>query len=163
MSRKLVCLFVAGVMLALAGSASAETVKGKVLIEYWFGNGVNNNLASLTGNADFPNNPADAEYLDALHPAVLYLIKQVADAAHQYGKWAGVCGEVAGDPLAAPVLIGLGVDELSMNPAEIPLVKAILRQVDLASAKQLAEKALECENAAAVRGLAREFLDAISK
>ena len=83
----------------------------------------------------------------------------MVEAAHQFGKWAGVCGEVAGDPLAVPILIGLDVDELSMNPAEIPQVKAVLRQIDLASARRVAEKALRCENAAAVRRLARESMD----
>ncbi len=52
--------------------------------------------------------PRLADYLDALHPAVLRLVRQVVEAAHQYGKWAGVCGEVAADPLAVPVLVGVG-------------------------------------------------------
>lgn len=109
-------------------------------------------LAAERGNPDLAN------YADALHPAVLNLIRQVVDAAHRSGKWVGVCGEVAGDGLAAPVLIGLGVDELSMNPAEIPQVKAILRQIDMASAKRVAEKALGCESAVAVRRLLQGFM-----
>ena len=66
MSRKLVCVLVVGLMLALAASASAEAVKGKVLIEYWFGGSLNDNLDNLKASADFPNNPADAAMLDAM-------------------------------------------------------------------------------------------------
>ncbi|HLE51576.1 MAG TPA: phosphoenolpyruvate--protein phosphotransferase [Anaerolineales bacterium] len=117
-----------------------------------------NDLSQYTLAAE-RGNPDLGIFADALHPAVLRLIQQVVEAAHQHGKWAGVCGEVAGDPLAVPVLIGLGVDELSMNPAEIPQVKAVLRQIDMASVRRVAEKALKCESAAVVRRLAREFKD----
>jgi len=98
-------------------------------------------------------NPRLADYLDALHPAVLRLVKEVVEAAHQYGKWAGVCGEVAADPLAVPVLIGLGVDELSMNPSDIPRAKEIIRGMDPAAAARLADKALTCASAREVREL----------
>jgi phosphoenolpyruvate-protein kinase (PTS system EI component) len=108
-------------------------------------------LAAERGNASLE------EYADALHPAVLRLIKMTVESAHQCGKWAGVCGEVAADPLAAPLLVGMGVDELSMNPAEIPRVKAILRAVDADQAAALAERALGCASAAEVRWLAGEF------
>ena len=108
-------------------------------------------------------NPELADYADALHPAVLRLIQQVVDAAHKHGKWVGVCGEVAGDQQAVPVLIGLSVDELSMNPAEIPQVKAALRQIDIVSARRVAEKALRCESTAAVRRLVQEFMDKKSR
>ncbi len=104
-------------------------------------------LAAERGNARL------AEYLDALHPAVLRLVRQVVEAAHQYGKWAGVCGEVAADPLAVPVLAGLGVDELSMNPADIPRAKEIIRSVDPAAVAALAEEALACTSAQEVRRL----------
>jgi phosphoenolpyruvate-protein phosphotransferase len=104
-------------------------------------------LAAERGNPDL------AGLADALHPAVLRLVSQVVAAAHQHGKWAGACGEVAGDPQAVPLLLGLGVDELSMNPADIPAVKQAIREVDLEQAQKLAEKALGCESAAQVRSL----------
>lgn len=104
-------------------------------------------LAAERGNPDL------AGLADALHPAILYLIRHVVAAAHQHGKWVGVCGEVAGDPQVAPLLIGLGVDELSMNPADIPAVKQALRGVDFEQAQKLAETALACESAAHVRSL----------
>ena len=65
----------------------------------------------------------------------------------------GVCGEMAGDPLAAPLLIGLGVTELSMSPPAIPLVKAAVRRVDTTTATRLAEEALGLASAAEVREL----------
>jgi len=108
-------------------------------------------LAAERGNASL------AEYADALHPAVLRLVEMTVEAAHQGGKWAGVCGEVAADPLAAPLLVGMGVDELSMNPADIPRIKAILRAVDVDRAAALTERALGCASAAEVRQLAGEF------
>ena len=74
-------------------------------------------------------NPALGALTDPLHPAVLRLIAATVEGAKEHGRWVGVCGEMAGDPLAAPLLIGLGVTELSMSPPAIPLVKAALRRV----------------------------------
>ncbi|WP_083002951.1 phosphoenolpyruvate--protein phosphotransferase [Halomonas sp. GT] len=79
---------------------------------------------------------------DGLHPAVLRLIQMTVDAAHAHGKWVGVCGELASDAMAVPVLVGLGVDELSVSARQIPLVKARLREFDLADAKATAQLAL---------------------
>ncbi|MDR5874709.1 phosphoenolpyruvate--protein phosphotransferase [Vreelandella gomseomensis] len=79
---------------------------------------------------------------DGLHPAVLRLIQMTVDAAHVQGKWVGVCGELASDAMAVPVLVGLGVDELSVSARQIPLVKARLREFDLADAKASAQLAL---------------------
>ncbi|MFC7367331.1 phosphoenolpyruvate--protein phosphotransferase [Vreelandella zhaodongensis] len=79
---------------------------------------------------------------DGLHPAVLRLIQMTVDAAHAHGKWVGVCGELASDAMAVPVLVGLGVDELSVSARQIPLVKARLREFDLADAKTTAQLAL---------------------
>lgn len=115
-----------------------------------------NDLTQYTLAAE-RGNPALSGLADALHPAVLRLISQVAQAAHDNGKWVGVCGELAGDPLAIPILVGLGVDELSMNPASIPRAKDILRSLTLHQANALAVKALEMESAPAVRQLAKDF------
>ncbi|MEB3754448.1 phosphoenolpyruvate--protein phosphotransferase [Acinetobacter sp. MD2(2019)] len=90
---------------------------------------------------------------DGLHPSVLLLIDQAVRSAHQYGKWVGICGELAADPKAVPVLLGLGVDELSMSSASIPLVKAQIRTLNYAHCQQLAQQALRCESALAVRDL----------
>ncbi len=104
-------------------------------------------------------NPQLAEFSDALEPAVLRLIREVASAAHEAGKWAGVCGELAGEIAAVPILIGLGIDELSMNPAAIPEAKAIIRKLQWAEAQTLAEKALNAESAVVVRQISQTFLD----
>ncbi len=88
-----------------------------------------NDLTQYTLAAE-RGNPLLAGFADGLHPAVLQLIDQVVRASHQHGKWTGVCGELAGDPLATAVLVGLGVDELSMSPGSIPRVKAIIHALD---------------------------------
>ncbi|MDE1170189.1 MAG: phosphoenolpyruvate--protein phosphotransferase [Verrucomicrobium sp.] len=98
-------------------------------------------------------NSALAALQDALHPAVLQLIASVVRAAHAHKKKVAICGEAAGDPAAAQVLVGLGVDELSMSPARIPALKARLRECAYGDLQALAAKALALENAAAVRAL----------
>ncbi len=116
-----------------------------------------NDLTQYTLAAE-RGNPNLAACADALHPAVLRLIKMVADAAARHGKWAGVCGEIAADPVAVPVLIGLGVTELSLNPAGIPKVKAVARALDRREAGRLADQVLQQETAQAARQLAAQFL-----
>ncbi|HMD90060.1 MAG TPA: phosphoenolpyruvate--protein phosphotransferase [Anaerolineaceae bacterium] len=113
-----------------------------------------NDLTQYTLAAE-RGNPALAHLSDALHPAVLTLIKKVVDAAHRYGKWVGVCGELAGDPVAAPVLVGLGVDELSLNPAGIPRIKTIVRDLNFAEAMVFADKILSTCNADEARSMAK--------
>jgi len=75
------------------------------------------------------------------------------------GKQVGVCGELGGDPLAAPVLIGLGVDELSLNASGIPRMKSIVRMVELPKVRKLAEEVLQTESAGEARKLAAAFLE----
>jgi multiphosphoryl transfer protein len=112
-----------------------------------------NDLTQYTLAAE-RGNPALAHLSDALHPAVLALIKKVVEAAHSHGKWVGVCGELAGDPLAAPVLVGLGVDELSLNSTGIPRIKAIVRELNYGEAQKFAAKVLATHNASEARRLA---------
>lgn len=97
--------------------------------------------------------PSLASKADGLHPAVLRLIAQTVEAAHKAGKWVGVCGELGADLQALPILVGLGVDELSVNSAAIGLVKANVRELRLSDAKALAYRALACATAADVRKL----------
>jgi phosphoenolpyruvate-protein phosphotransferase/dihydroxyacetone kinase phosphotransfer subunit len=115
-----------------------------------------NDLTQYTLAAE-RGNPALYHLADGLHPAVLRLIGEVVEAAHKAGKWTGICGELGGDPEATPILVGLGVDELSLNPAGIPRIKSILRDLTMESARTLAEQALCCQTSAEVRRLAREF------
>ena len=97
--------------------------------------------------------PTLSKDADGLHPSVLQLIHQTVQAAHAYGKWVGVCGELAGDEHAVPILLGLGVDELSMSGTSIALTKAQIRTLDLATCQTLAQQALLCSTTAQVRAL----------
>lgn len=90
---------------------------------------------------------------DALHPAVLRLIAMTAEAAQSRGRWVGVCGELAADPVATVLLLGLGVRELSMSAPAIAGVKEAVRSTDLGRARALAAEALGLSSAAAVRAL----------
>jgi multiphosphoryl transfer protein len=98
---------------------------------------------------------AVADLSDALHPAVLILIGRAAAAAAMAGRWTGVCGELAADPLAVPLLLGLGVRELSVSAAAVASVKEIVRATDLAAAAELARQAVDLPSADAVRDLVR--------
>ena len=90
---------------------------------------------------------------DGLHPAVLRLIDITVKAAHKAGKWVGICGELGADPQAVPILVGLGIDELSVTVPAVPTVKALVRELNFADAKSLAQKALQCSVSQEVRQL----------
>ncbi len=87
----------------------------------------------------------------AFSPAVLRLVRYVTAQAHRYGKRVGVCGELAGEPLAVPILLGLDVDELSMNPAAIPVAKRIIRTLSLPDCRRLAAEVQRLESGDEVR------------
>lgn len=101
--------------------------------------------------------PSLSAQADGLHPAVLNLIDMTVRAAHAQGKWVGVCGELAADPQAVAVLLGLEVDELSVAARSIPEVKALVRQADLSTARALAREALQQDSAEAVRALVERY------
>lgn len=94
-----------------------------------------------------------AKQVDGLHPSVLRLIQITTEAAHKYGKWVGVCGGLAGESEAIPILVGLGVDELSVSVPALPTVRAAIRQLSLTECKALAEKCLKAADASEVREL----------
>jgi len=110
-------------------------------------------LAAERGNARV------AELADAFQPAVLELIRQTADAAHAHGKWVGVCGEMAGDPRAIPLLVGLGITELSMSAPAIPRAKQIIRELEYEAVRARALAALKLETAEAVRAAVGDHVD----
>jgi len=91
------------------------------------------------------------------HPAVVRMLKYIVDEAHKAGIPVSVCGEMAGDPVYTPLLLGLGVDELSMTPALLPAVKYLVRAMTLEDARQLAAKALQLTTAKDICGLCDEF------
>jgi multiphosphoryl transfer protein len=103
--------------------------------------------------------PRLAPQVDGLNPAVLGLIAQAVKAAHEAGRWVGVCGGIASDPQAVPILLGLGVDELSVSVPAVPAVKAQVRSLSLAHCQDLAARALTLDSAAAVRALVPAYDD----
>ena len=115
-----------------------------------------NDLIQYTLAADRTNEKVSHLY-EPTHPAILRLIKMTVDAAHANGIWAGVCGEIAGDPILTPLLLGLGVDELSAAPAVLDQVKYIIRRVKLDEARALAEFALASESPTEIFARCVEF------
>ncbi len=111
-----------------------------------------NDLSQYTMAID-RGHPKLAAKADGLHPSILRLIKITCDAAKKHGKWAGVCGGLAGDPQAVPVLIGLGVEELSISIPSIPEVKARIRTLSMSDCQALAEQAMNVATFEEVREL----------
>ena len=91
------------------------------------------------------------------HPAVLRLIKMVVEAAHHAGIWTGLCGEMAGDISLTPLLVGLGLDELSAASSQVAKIKHAVRKLDTVQCRQLVEQALREANAAEIQRLSQEF------
>ena len=102
-----------------------------------------------------------AHLYEPTHPAILNLIKMTVDAARKNKIWVGVCGEMASDPVLAPLLLGLGVDELSAAPSTVAALKFLIRRLKMDEAKKLADFALNCESGGEVleraQALAREI------
>jgi phosphocarrier protein FPr len=111
-----------------------------------------NDLAQYVFASDRTNSTV-AKLADALHPAVLQLIHLTCSAAHNAGKKVSLCGEIAGDPVAAPLLLGLGVDELSVPLLAVPTIKDRVRGLEMTHCRQLAAAALTCGSATEVRSL----------
>ncbi len=137
---------------ALVSNALAKRVK-------FFSIGTND-LIQYTLAVDRLNEKI-AHLYEPTHPAIVNLIKMTVDAAHRNGIWVGVCGEMAGDPVLAPLLLGLGVDELSATPSTIPALKYLIRRLKMEEAKKLADFALDCESGGEIlkraQALAREI------
>lgn len=110
-------------------------------------------LAMDRGNAKI------AYLYEPLDPAILRSVRATVVAGHAAGIWTGLCGEMAGDPRIAALLLGMGVDELSVSPFDLPRVKAVIRTLPMARARALAEAALALPSAAAIRRLLDRELD----
>jgi phosphocarrier protein FPr/phosphocarrier protein len=98
-----------------------------------------------------------AAAIDGLHPAVLRLIAQTCEGAACHGRWTGVCGSLASDPVAVPLLLGLGITELSTSPALVADIKALVMRLALDDCRALAREALECGSPQDVRALVAQF------
>lgn len=121
-----------------------------------------NDLTQYTLAAERGNRHV-AHLNDPFHPAVLKEIQHVVTAAHEAGIWVGVCGEMAGDAQAIPILLGLGVDELSMAPRRIPSVKQAIRNWSVSDVQKLAEQALRLDGAEEIRKVVGEFTAKMSR
>ena len=138
-----------GIMIEVPSAALLAPVLAKEVDFFSVGT---NDLTQYTLAID-RGHPTLSAQADGLHPAVLQLIDITVRAAHAHGKWVGVCGELAADPLAVPVLVGLGVDELSVSGRSIAEVKARVRELSLAQTQILAQQALAVGSANEVRAL----------
>ncbi len=117
-----------------------------------------NDLTQYTLAVDRGNEHV-AKLFDHLHPAVLYLIKKTIDAAHQQGIWVGMCGEFASDLPGMLMLLGMGVDEMSVSPGMIPEAKGIIRNIDTGVAAEVVAQALKLGTALEVQRLLRREMD----
>lgn len=117
-----------------------------------------NDLCQYTLAVDRMNQNVSYLY-DPLHPAILRLVKNVITQSHNKpGKFTGMCGEMAGDPVAALILLGLGLDEFSMSASSIPQVKKIIRSVSFEQAKAVADKAMTMQTGAEIRQYVQDTL-----
>jgi phosphocarrier protein FPr len=139
----------AGIMVEVA---SAAVMADQFAREVDFFSIGTNDLTQYTLAMD-RGHPRLAPQVDGLSPAVLRLIDMAVRAAQTHGRWTGVCGGIAGDPQAVPLLVGLGLDELSVSVPAIPAVKAQIRRVRLSDCRKLADAALRSATAAEVRAL----------
>ena len=117
------------------------------------------NHSSLLETRRQPSNERLAHLYEPLHPAILRSIRHTVESGHAAGRWVGICGEMAGDPRVAVLMVGLEVDELSMGCFDLPRVKAAIRSVRFADVHPIALAALAQPSAEAVRAVLRERLD----
>lgn len=141
-----------GIMIEIPSAALIAQVLAQEVDFFSIGT---NDLTQYTLAID-RGHPSLSAQADGLHPAVLRLIGMTVEAAHAHGKWVGVCGELAADALAVPMLVGLGVDELSVSARSIALVKARVRELDFAACQRLAQQALMLSGAHEVRAFVGE-------
>ncbi|MFC5469563.1 phosphoenolpyruvate--protein phosphotransferase [Cohnella suwonensis] len=116
-----------------------------------------NDLVQYTIAVDRMNEKISYLY-DYFHPAVIRLIKNVIDASNNHGKWTGMCGSMAGDPIAAPLLVGLGLNEWSMSSSAIRRIKQIVTQLERSACEQLVDRLLELDTPTEVRAEIDAFL-----
>lgn len=136
-----------GIMIEIPASAVASDILAKEVDFFSIGT---NDLIQYTLACDRMNQKISHLY-QPYHPAVLRLVKMVVDAAHQAGKWVGMCGEMAGDPIAVPILIGMGLDELSMSSGSILSIRKQIREFSFAEFQSIAEEALQQDSQESVR------------
>ncbi len=145
-----------GVMIEVPASALAAEAIAKHVDFFSIGT---NDLIQYTIAVDRGNERVAYLY-EPTHPAVLKLIRMTVEAAHANGIWTGLCGEMAADPLMTALLLGMGIDELSVTPRAVPLVKNTVRSLDFREASALAVSALSCTTAIEVLDQCRRLTEA---
>lgn len=115
-----------------------------------------NDLIQYSMAADRGNERVSYLY-QPTNPSILRLVKNIIDSSHKEGKWTGMCGEMAGDQTAVPLLLGLGLDEYSMSATSILKTRSFIRKLSTDKMKELADKALDCETEAEVQALVKEY------
>ena len=115
-----------------------------------------NDLIQYSMAADRGNERVSYLY-QPTNPSILRLIKNIIDASHKEGKWTGMCGEMAGDQTAVPLLLGLGLDEYSMSATSILKTRSFIKKLSTEKMKELANKALDCETEAEVQALVKKY------
>jgi len=143
-----------GIMIEVPAAAVISPILAKYVDFFSIGT---NDLCQYTLAVDRMNEAIGSLY-QPLHPGVLRLIKHVIDASHEQGKFTGMCGELASDPVATMILLGLGLDEFSMTASSIPPIKNILRSVSKAECEEVANKALTMDTAEEITGYAKSVL-----
>lgn len=142
-----------GIMIEVPAAALSAATLAKHVDFFSIGT---NDLIQYTIAVDRGNERVAYLY-EPTHPSVLRLIQTTVQAAHANGIWVGLCGEMAADPLMTALLLGLGIDELSVTPRAVPLVKDAIRSLDFRQAEGLAADALQCETADEVLGKCRQL------
>lgn len=143
-----------GIMIEVPAAAVISPILAKYVDFFSIGT---NDLCQYTLAVDRMNEAIGSLY-QPLHPGVLRLIKHVIDASHEQGKFTGMCGELASDPVATMILLGLGLDEFSMTASSIPLIKNILRSVSKAECEEVANKVLTMDTAEEITTYAKSVL-----
>lgn len=120
-----------------------------------------NDLIQYSFAADRGNERVSYLY-QPYNPSLLRLIKRVIDTAHAEGKWAGMCGEMAGDQVAVPLLMGMGLDEFSMSASSMLQTRSLMKRLDTDSTAQLVEKALDAETNEEVAALVKDYMSQLN-
>jgi len=142
-----------GIMVEIPSAAITADILAKEVDFFSIGT---NDLIQYTLAVDRVNERVAYLY-EPYHPAILRLIRDIINAAHRENIWVGLCGEMAADPMTAIILIGLGIDELSMGPVAIPEVKRVIRNIRLADAQRLTEEILQMGTPAEIRCLVTAY------
>ncbi len=147
-----------GIMVEVPAAALAADVLTEEVDFFSIGT---NDLIQYTMACDRTNEKVAYLY-QPLHPAILRLVRWVIEAAHAAGKWVGMCGEMAGQSEAIPILLGLGLDEFSISAAAIPRAKALIAAITLDKAREVAVEALKMSTADQVQSYAQEVINSLS-